>query len=56
VPDDGLHPKVDVGRRATHAALQLDALTRAIDRATQASMDSVTRVRLASKKTAARRP
>jgi hypothetical protein len=57
-PDDGLHPrvKVDLRSHAARGAVQMDAITRAIDRAEKASLDSVERARLGLRPTAPRRP
>jgi hypothetical protein len=57
-PDDGLHPKVTVNlsAHATHGAVELDAITRAIDRAGKARMDSLERARLGLQPTRPRRP
>ncbi|NUQ21547.1 MAG: hypothetical protein HOQ09_11375, partial [Gemmatimonadaceae bacterium] len=57
-PDDGLHPKLkaDVDGTASASAVEVDALSRSIDRSTQAKLDSVERARLAAKMPVIRKP
>lgn len=56
--DDALHPKVkvDVSDTTGDGAYQIDALSRAIDRSTQAKLDSADRARIAAKLPVIRKP